>query len=308
MNIINSSDIAGITPFFQRLHFPSPNSHKGQNGKLLVVGGSSLFHSASLWACEIASHFTDMVHYCSTPENAKVMLSLKKKFHNGIVIHQKELLNYVKEDDVVLLGPGMLRGKKTSVLNASDFSTILKLQETNEASFTAGLSHFLFTNFSSKKFVLDAGVLQMMDKEWLCKLKIKPILTPHVKEFSHLFGLHFESANINTYLPIIVSIAKQYKCVLIVKYIDDIITDGKQVAVVRGGNQGLTKGGTGDILSGLIAALYTCSDPFISAVVSSFVLKTTADSLYGIKGTWYNNDDIIDMIPRVFNQIRKNDV
>ena len=86
-----------------------PNSHKGQNGRVLIIGGSSLFHSSSIWAAEIASYFVDIVHYSSTKENNEIFLSLKKKFRNGIVVEQKDLDEYVKEDDAILVGPGMLR-------------------------------------------------------------------------------------------------------------------------------------------------------------------------------------------------------
>src|SRR4030042_3221729 len=86
-----------------------PDSHKGQNGKILIIGGSSLFHSASIWAAEIASYFVDIVHYSSTVENNEVFLALKKKFRNGIVVSQKDLLHYIQEDDAILVGPGMIR-------------------------------------------------------------------------------------------------------------------------------------------------------------------------------------------------------
>ena len=305
MNIINSSDIAAITPFFQRLHFPSSDSHKGQNGKLLVVGGSSLFHSASIWAAEIASHFVDMVHYCSTKENAEVMLSLKKKFQNGMVIRQEDLSIYVNEDDVVLVGPGMMRGELKPVLHNLNLPEILQLQKNSESNFTYYLSQYLLSSFPDKKFVLDAGVLQMMDKKWLLELNTKPILTPHIKEFSQLSGVTLSKSNIETIAPLMITFTKQYNCILMVKMIDDIVTDGENTYVINGGNAGLTKGGTGDILAGLTASSFTHSDPLTSAIISSFVLKASADQLYREQNTWYNNDDIIDMIPRILTQIYK---
>ena len=106
---INSSDSQQIKALFKKLYVPPMNSHKGQNGKLLVIGGSSLFHSASIWAAEIASFFVDMVHYSSTIENNQIMLDLKKKFQNGIVVPRSQLDLYVKEDDAILIGPGMVR-------------------------------------------------------------------------------------------------------------------------------------------------------------------------------------------------------
>ncbi len=76
--IVKTSDFDTIKPYLRQLSIPAVNSHKGQNGKLMIIGGSGLFHSASIWAAEIASHFVDMVHYSSTPENNQILLSLKK--------------------------------------------------------------------------------------------------------------------------------------------------------------------------------------------------------------------------------------
>lgn len=87
-----------------------PQSHKGQNGRVLIIGGSSIFHSASLWSAEVASKFVDLVHYSSTVENQQVFINLKSKFTNGIIVPHEVLLDYVKEDDCILIGPGMERG------------------------------------------------------------------------------------------------------------------------------------------------------------------------------------------------------
>ena len=57
------------TEDLKTLYVPPPDSHKGQNGKLLVIGGSHLFHAASLWALTVASRIVDLVHYSSVPEN-----------------------------------------------------------------------------------------------------------------------------------------------------------------------------------------------------------------------------------------------
>ena len=47
----------------QQLIFAKKKSHKGDNGKLTIRGGSTLFHGASLWALKTASRIVDMVFY-----------------------------------------------------------------------------------------------------------------------------------------------------------------------------------------------------------------------------------------------------
>src|SRR5579864_8248940 len=93
----------------KKLYIPPPDSHKGQNGKLLIIGGSHLFHAASLWALNIASRVVDMLFYSSVPENNQIVQELKKEFRNGIVVPRTEIENYAQEADCILIGPGMVR-------------------------------------------------------------------------------------------------------------------------------------------------------------------------------------------------------
>lgn len=278
MMIVKTSDFNSIKPFVEKLNLPQSNSHKGQNGRLLVIGGSSLFHSASIWAAEIASHFVDIVHYSSTVENNEIFLSLKKKFRNGIVVAQKDLNDYIKEDDAILIGPGMMR-------------------EGKEGEYTYNLTKSLIVNFPNKRFVFDGGALQMMEPDWLLNLKIKPILTPHQKEFSRLFGADIEKLAIDEKAKIVQELAKKYTCVILLKAITDIISDGEKTFFVEGGDAGLTKGGTGDLLAGMTAAFYTKNNPMESAIISSYILKKSGEKLFEKKKYWYNVDDLIDSVP-----------
>jgi NAD(P)H-hydrate epimerase len=278
--VIKTSDLKLIKIFLSKLSLPKPNSHKGQNGRVLIIGGSSLFHSASIWAAEVASHFCDMVHYSSTVENEAIFLSLKKKFHNGMIVPQGKLMEYVKEDDAILVGPGMVR-------------------DGDEAKYTKELTLYLINNFPKKQFVFDAGVLQMMDKKWLLKLKIPAIITPHQKEFERLFEISISDKSQIEKENIVKDIAKKYKVTIMLKAIIDIISDGKETYVVEGGNAGLTKGGTGDILAGLTTALSATNQSLIATISASILLKKTGEKLFQSKGYWYNIENIIELIPKI---------
>ena len=254
--LIKTSDIKTIKPYLKEIFLPKPNSHKGQNGRVLIIGGSSLFHSASIWAAEIASYYVDMVHYSSTKENEEIFLSLKKKFRNGMVVPQKDIIDYVEEDDVILLGPGMVREKFTNYnLQITNFSEILKIK--NEAEYTYFLTKYLLEKFPEKKFVIDAGALQMMNSAWLSKRKGKVILTPHQGEFEKLFGKPVGQYSEVEKAETTRIYAKKYNCVILLKAVEDFISDGYESIIVKGGNAGLTKGGTGDLLAGLTAAFST---------------------------------------------------
>ena len=281
---IKTSDFKLVKSFLSKLTLPKPNSHKGQNGRVLIIGGSSLFHSASLWAAEVASYFCDIVHYSSTVENEKIFLSLKKKFRNGMIIPHEKLMEYVKEDDAILIGSGMMR-------------------EGKEAKYTFDLTKSLIKNFPDKQFVFDAGSLQMMKKEWLLSLKKPAVITPHQKEFEKLFNQPILNLTIEEKTKIVEETAKKYQTIILLKTVIDIISDGKQTYVVEGGNAGLTKGGTGDILAGLTTTLSATNLSLMAAVSASILLKKTGEKLFQSKGYWYNVSNIIEMIPEVLNEL-----
>jgi len=281
---IKTSEPDSVKEYIRQLNIPRSDSHKGQNGKVLIIGGSSLFHSASIWAAEVASHFVDIVHYCSTEENNRVFLELKKKFHNGIIVRQEHLMAYVKEDDAILVGSGMMR-------------------DGEESKYTYKLTKELMDNFPDKKFVFDAGALQMMEPAWLLKMKTSPILTPHQKEFEDLFKTDIKSLGVDEKAKLAAAAAAQYHCVILLKAVDDIISDGHETVIVKGGNAGLTKGGTGDILAGLTTALYGRNCPMTASIAASCLLKKSAEELSLNYGYWYNVGNLIDKIPQTLTEL-----
>ena len=299
---IKTTEVEVVRQFLQKLYIPPANSHKGQNGKVLIIGGSKLFHAASLWAAEVASHFADMVHYASTKENESVFLALKTMFRNGIVVEQSQIPNYVREDDAVLIGPGMVRSEirnpKPEIIK---FTDILVLKD--EAEFARDLTHYLLKNFPKKKFVIDAGALQMMSPQWLKYRKNPVIITPHQGEFERLFKTKIADLSIDEKQNKVKKYAKDYECVILMKAVVDIISDGEEVYVVEGGNQGLTKGGTGDILAGLTLSLYAKNDPITSCILASFIEKKGAEELGKEKGYWFNNHDLIEKLPAIVTNL-----
>jgi hydroxyethylthiazole kinase-like uncharacterized protein yjeF len=281
---IDTSKQESIKPFIDKLYIPDSDTHKGQNGKLLIVGGSELFHAAPIWAADIATYFVDMIHFASTEENNEVLTSYKKAFRNGIVVKREDIEHYAKEDDVILIGPGLMR------VGA-------------EGEYTRTVTEKLLKNFPKKRFVLDAGALQMMDPSWMKNLEEKAIVTPHQKEFETLFGEDITQLSIEKKQSMVEQKAKEFHCVILLKATTDIVSDGETTYVITGGNQGLTKGGTGDTLAGLTASLYTKNDPVTSAVLASYFLKKAADSLREAKGYWYNTQDLIVKIPQIVKEI-----
>jgi NAD(P)H-hydrate epimerase len=303
INFVKSSDKDTIIKFLKKLNIPKPNTRKGDNGRALIIGGSKLFHSAPLWSAKIAVKFNDIVHLASVDENKDIFKNLKVNFTQGIVIDRSDISSYLKEDDIVLIGPGMLRDDKEYKIELKDTSLIDLLNNKNEAVVSREITHFILKNFKDKKIVLDAGALQMADPEWFKGPRLhKPVITPHIVEFERLFHLVLPP-KIDDRIAIIANKAREHECVILFKSTIDIISDGEETVVVSGGNQGLTKGGTGDILSGLVTALAAKSPTLASCAVGSYLIKTAADELFNDCGIWYDTDQVLEKIPNVMTEL-----
>ena len=278
----------------KKIYIPTSDSHKGQNGKLLVIGGSKLFHSASLWSLQIASRIVDMVFYSSIPTNNEIVQKSKEEFRNGIVVSRDNLISYVEEADCILIGPGMLRMQDSSRelnLDNQSIEEINKIEDEGEQTYY--LTRYLLEKYPKKKWVIDAGALQIMSMSWLTLYNIENvILTPHHKEFIALFG---EDGNEES----IARMAKKYNCTNLLKGDVDIVCNEEKCIKINGGNAGMTKGGTGDVLAGLVASLACKNELFLSASVGSYLNKKAGEELSSTVGIYFNASDLCNMIPKV---------
>ena len=261
----------------KKLYIPPSDSHKGQNGKLMLIGGSVLFHAASLWSLKIASRIVDMVFYSSVDSNNIIVQKEKEKFMDGIIVPRDKIEHYIDEADVVLIGPGLPR---ENGIEEGDDDTKL-------------LTETLLRKYKEKKWVVDGGSLQVIDPSILPK---SSIITPHKQEFETLFKILPTSKNA-------FDMAKKYNITILLKGEKDYIADSARIIEIEGGNAGMTKGGTGDVLAGLVAALYCKNDAFLSATAASYINKKTGEELYKKAGLYFNSSDLVDEIPRVMKKL-----
>jgi len=269
----------------KKLYIPPPNSHKGQNGKLLLISGSKLFHSSSLWALKVASRIVDMVFYSSIDENNKIVEQAKKEFRDGIVVPRNRLEDYIKEADCILIGPGLPRRDG---------------QEAGDDS-TKTLTESLLKKYPNKKWVLDGGSLQVIDPKIIPQ---NSIITPHSKEFRTLFGIKVSEESVE-------KMSNKYRIAIVTKGPTDFVCSpfGSAQGEIRcvrisGGNAGMTKGGTGDVLASLIASLYCKNDDsFLVASAGSYLNKKAGESLFKRVGYYFNASDLVDEIPQVMKNL-----
>lgn len=288
---------AEIQPFFDQLQIPQADSHKGQNGKLLIIGGSELFHVASKWSLDIAARFVDMLFYASVPLNNELIKAAKKQFWSGIVVPRDEVEHYIDEADAILIGPGMERQKYIQKSKEEWNKNTLNEQEWN--SDTTQIVNTLVARFQHKKWVIDAGALQMIDP---AVLNENCIVTPHAQELVMLCeraGMTIRKTA-DECVAGAQKLAQQTGATVLAKGVEDIVVPhDSEPILIAGGSPGMTKGGTGDVLSGLVAALYATNTALVATTVASFVNKKAGERLHERVGPFFNTDDLIAEVPAV---------
>ena len=283
----------------KRLFRPAANSSKEDNGKVTIIGGSSLFHGAPILALKTASRVVDMVFFSSPePSVGKVAEKIKSQLGSFIWVPFEEVGEYIQKSDAVLIGPGLMRYHKK--IPNPKFQIPNKLDKVGQE--TKKITETLLRQFPQKQWVIDAGSLQTMDKKFIPR---NAILTPNKKEFQMLFNLKTQISNVKSkskILNLVGKKAKEYHCIIVLKLAWTVVCSPENCVVIEGGNAGLTKGGTGDVLAGLTVGLAAKNQPFLAAAAASFILKKAADELYKKVGFAYNADDLAQKIPEVLGK------
>jgi NAD(P)H-hydrate epimerase len=256
----------------KQLKTPKPNSHKRDNGRLLIIAGSNKYFGALVYAVKTASRIVDLVYLLSTPENQQLIKKLKLGTAEFMPISKFPDTKILADIDAILIGPGLGISANTKKLT----SQVLK---------------------SGKKAVLDADALNVLDNNLKRLLSTKHILTPHHKEFYRLFKISPSPKNAS-------KMAKKYHCTIVLKGpIDIIASPGGKISLNKTGNAGMTKGGTGDVLAGLIAGLYTTNNAFTSAATGTYINGTAGDDLFKKVKTFYNAEDLAEQIPFILHKL-----
>ncbi len=254
---------------FSRLYRPNPQSHKGQNGRLLVIAGSEKYHGALLMAVQTASRVVDMVYVHSVVSNLNLINQLKSEVATFIGVGSKELGETIEIVDTILIGPGL-----------------------EENSSNKKLAEKILKKYPEKKIVLDATTLWQIDPRLLHR---NCIVTPHSREFEKLFGCDATPENV-------FKMAKYYQSWIVLTGSNDYLSNGQELWENKTGNVGMTKGGTGDVLSGLIAGLTTINDNLTAVLAGAYLTGLAGDKLYEKYGTFFNAEDVIKSLGEIWHE------
>ncbi|MGA3288935.1 MAG: NAD(P)H-hydrate dehydratase [Candidatus Bathyarchaeia archaeon] len=265
----------------------SPTAHKGDSGRLLVIGGSEVYSGAPTLVSLGAMRTGVDIVYLAAPEKTAYAISsmspdlitIKLEGNNLKPSNMETLKPYLSIVDAVAMGPGLGLNPETSEF------VKLCIEEVEKA---------------GKPLLLDADGLKAFAK-FKRPLKAPLVLTPHAGEYAILTGEILPEDQEERVLAV-QKTAKKLNAVVLVKGKVDIICDAQRVKLNFTGNQGMTVGGTGDVLSGIVGGLMAQKvDPFEASVAGAFVNGAAGDFVASEIGFHMVATDIIDWIPRVFD-------
>jgi len=267
---------------------PRPTeSRKGDFGRLLVIGGSETFSGAPALVALAALRTGVDLAYVAAPEKTASAISsmspdlitIKLEGKHLNVGNLPALKTYIETANAIVLGPGL--GLHVETREA--VKTVVEAVEK-----------------AAKPLLLDADGLKAF-AEFKRKLNVPLVLTPHAGEYAILTGKK-PSGNLKEKVSEVQKTAAELGAVILLKGPVDIISDQKRSKLNFTGNPGMTVGGTGDVLSGIVGAyLAQQIDPFEAAVAGAFVNGAAGDFVFEEKGYHMVPTDLIPRIPQVLN-------
>ena len=262
-------------------------AHKGDFGRLLVIGGSEVYSGApTLVSIGAMRTGVDIVYLAAPSKTAYAissispdLITIKLDGANLKPSNVETLKPYLRVVDVVAMGPGLGLNPETA-----DFVKVC-IEEVERA---------------GKKLLLDADGLKAFAK-FKRPLKTPLVITPHAGEYTILTGETLPENQPERALAI-QKTAKKLDAVVLVKGKVDCICDASRIKLNFTHNPGMTVGGTGDVLSGIVAGLMAQKiDPFEAAVAGAFVNGAAGDFVASELGFHMVATDIIDWIPKVLD-------
>lgn len=250
------------------------DSHKGENGKVMIIGGNAHFHGAPI-LCALGAEYSgvDLVFPFLPPCHAQVARTyslnfLVRTFEEDHLTAKdvKQILNASEKADVIVMGPGLGSEKSTQ----SAVKTLLSKLEIPT--------------------VIDADALIYTNS--LPKITV---LTPHRGEFRTLTGEEPTPENIQKW-------AKNLNATIVCKGPEDIIADTDEVVINKTGNALMTVGGTGDVLSGLIGGLIAQQYNPVEACRTATSILGEAATMLAQGQNSLRAQELINMIPRMLHK------
>jgi len=277
-----------------------PGSHKGDNGRVLIVGGGPFSGAPTLAALGALRAGADWVTIAAPKSVSSVISSLSP----NLIVHplsseilvEKDVptvLNLIRAHDVVVIGMG---------LGAEE--------ETKRA------ARMIIEDEASRRVVVDADGFYGLHLPLKMEEEVGDkfvIVTPHAGEFSKM-GIKRIGSEKSVKVPsedlieerinFVKDFSSANRVTTLMKGPTDIISDGVRVKQNKAGNAGMTVGGTGDVLAGVTGAFFAIADdPFKAATAAAFVNGAAGDIAFEERGYGLLATDVVENIPEVMKEI-----
>ncbi len=242
-------------------------SHKGTYGKIGIIAGSPGFSGAAIMASRAALRSGAGLIKLFHPQGMETIFEtslIEVMTHpipediNGIDLESFYLL--LEGLDALLIGPGI-----------------------GVSAGTEKLVEFLLLKWH-KPLVIDADAINVIASNHKFKQMLKGrLLTPHTGEFSRLSGKSVNELQVDP-VRFVKEFAAEHECSILLKSATTLFSDGREIMFNISGNDGLSTGGSGDVLAGIIISfLGQKLDVKDAAISASYLLGATAENLAEIR-------------------------
>jgi NAD(P)H-hydrate epimerase len=226
------------------------NTHKGEFGHVLSVGGEHGKGGAVRWCAEAALRAgAGLASVATRSEGVVAMVAARPEAMTHAVEDAAALQVLIRRADVLAVGPGLGHG------------------DWGRALFDAAAG-------SGKPMILDADGLNLLAAQ--PRPLPQAILTPHPGEAARLLGVETAQVQADRFAAV-QALARRFDCVVVLKGAGTLVAaPGETTAVIDAGNPGMATGGMGDVLTGVIAALHAQDLPRFAAAVHGALLHGAA--------------------------------
>jgi len=251
---LEDEDVFSLLPQRNRL------SSKFDYGRVVILAGSKRMPGAATLSANAAIRSgAGLVYLLSTefhpallPEVIPTKLESDKE---GFISYsaKNEILKSIEKANVLAIGPG---------LGFNDDIAKLINEIINEVP-------------DELPIILDADAIKSITSS--SKLKKNILITPHIGEFSNLTNLHRDEVSkyVNNSA---VAWAEKLNCLILLKHVPSVITDGDFSYWNIYGNPGMATAGSGDVLTGIIASFIAQGlNPIEAASLASFIHSKAGD-------------------------------
>lgn len=264
-------------------YYPIPelDSHKGDNGRLLVVGGGPYTGAPALAALAAYRSGADLVRVATPLKAYQVIAS----FSPSLIVHPllgdslttddvATVLGLCSEVDALVIGPGLGRDDRT-------LEAVRRIVKETDL-----------------PLVIDADAITAVSKNPQILAGKRGILTPHEMEFRRLSGQPLQRERGRE--EMVREYARRIGLTLLLKGREDIITDGTYLKLNKTGNAAMTVGGTGDVLTGICGAFLSKGvSPYNAARMAAYISGFAGDRAFRKKSYGLIPIDIIEEIPSI---------